>query len=619
MSNMANRLTQPEKAIKRPGFGLPLSHMPKQDARFPVIVGSHDSWEVSPWRAITLLIRESCMLKVVEDITNKPEWWLKVYDPEIIKKWKNEFLTMRWEDYRNWADFTPAMADGCIKELQLKAGLYQKTGLIPVMDYSACAIKSDKLIPDDLRAALIAAVARLENVPDDRKDWHPGSNGLVLDLVHPSLWPLIYGRSRIVSDTLITRENCLECCGMGDVLPHPNPSESKSPGIPGNTFSQSFQWLPCDVIVDQDGHAKIDSYINNLHPVEHADMYSIIEKFITISLPAWDIVYRWPQEYEHQRLKTMSTEMACTTPELCADSCEKYNRIRDEGEDSEDEGFDSEMEEERERRDEEWFIETHKPLSAEPTEKTEFLPIGPDDVRTSSFFYDSDDKENRIQVIVKLANIHLTPEKPDYNGGSWHIEGQLNEHIVSTALFYYDCENITDCHLNFRTPANREDLMMGLSYAQSDLISIERLFSIDPNEDTIQDIGGVLTRQGRALFFPNLYQHQVGRFSLKDKTRPGHRKILALFLVDPTIPIISTANVPPQQKHWWTESVSHHEGIKIANKLPPEIVSMIHQHVDFPIEEKEAKEIRGEVMAERTVLSYRTDINLGSNWNFCEH
>lgn len=30
-----------------------------------------------------------------------------------------------------------------------------------------------------------------------------------------------------------------------------------------------------------------------------------------------------------------------------------------------------------------------------------------------------------LQIIVKLANIHLTPEKPEYNGGTWHVEGQL--------------------------------------------------------------------------------------------------------------------------------------------------------------------------------------------------
>jgi hypothetical protein len=33
--------------------------------------------------------------------------------------------------------------------------------------------------------------------------------------------------------------------------------------------------------------------------------------------------------------------------------------------------------------------------------------------------------ERGLQVIVKLANIHLTPEKPRYEGGSWHVEGQL--------------------------------------------------------------------------------------------------------------------------------------------------------------------------------------------------
>jgi hypothetical protein len=30
-----------------------------------------------------------------------------------------------------------------------------------------------------------------------------------------------------------------------------------------------------------------------------------------------------------------------------------------------------------------------------------------------------------LQIIVKLANIELTPNKPTYEGGSWHVEGQL--------------------------------------------------------------------------------------------------------------------------------------------------------------------------------------------------
>ena len=40
--------------------------------------------------------------------------------------------------------------------------------------------------------------------------------------------------------------------------------------------------------------------------------------------------------------------------------------------------------------------------------------------------------ESGLQIIVKLANIHLTPENPSYEGGSWHVEGQM----VSFYLFF---------------------------------------------------------------------------------------------------------------------------------------------------------------------------------------
>lgn len=34
-------------------------------------------------------------------------------------------------------------------------------------------------------------------------------------------------------------------------------------------------------------------------------------------------------------------------------------------------------------------------------------------------------QQRGIRVIVKLANIELSPENPEYPGGSWHVEGQL--------------------------------------------------------------------------------------------------------------------------------------------------------------------------------------------------
>lgn len=69
-----------------------------------------------------------------------------------------------------------------------------------------------------------------------------------------------------------------------------------------------------------------------------------------------------------------------------------------------------------------------------------------------------DFRSSGLQIIFKLANIHLTPETPEYGGGSWHVEGALNEHICATALYYYDQQNITESHIAFRQSVDTEEM-----------------------------------------------------------------------------------------------------------------------------------------------------------------
>lgn len=59
--------------------------------------------------------------------------------------------------------------------------------------------QSDTLIDKNLHDELVAGVSVLENVPDAKKDWHPGSNNQVLDLVHPSLFCFVANRSKVLS------------------------------------------------------------------------------------------------------------------------------------------------------------------------------------------------------------------------------------------------------------------------------------------------------------------------------------------------------------------------------------------------------------------------------------
>lgn len=471
--------------------------------------------------------------------------------------------------------------------------------------------KSDEIVPSSLRNALKDAVSALENVPESEKDWHPGSDGKVLDLVHPSMWPLVYGRSRVLPNRTIDLQNCLDSCGEGEIVAVPPEEDAVEPdpedytwrsGSDTVVWSRRFQWLPCDVRFQISAKAQIISYINNLHPTQHASLYTVIEEMISKALPLWHIIWKWtggPEEV--RRIHCDEIERKCTVPEICKDGCDPYNRPKKEEKDLNDEDFEE---------DYEWYYRTHPVARPEPPSELNgwALSFAPEDMNKEGGLLH--EANNKLQVIVKLANIQLTPDKPTYDGGSWHIEGQLNEHICATALYYYDSTNITDSHLAFRTRVEGDN-SFDLTYEQSDYEGIEDVFGAKLDEATIQDRGKVLTKEGRLIAFPNVFQHAVMPFELADKTKPGHRKILALFLVDPATRVLSTANVPPQQEHWWTERAENEGGLSEERT---------GSQGGLPISLEEAKRLREELMAERTNLSTSVDNRIARDyWNFCEH
>lgn len=159
-------------------------------------------------------------------------------------------------------------------------------------------------------------------------------------------------------------------------------------------------------------------------------------------------------------------------------------------------------------------------------------------------------RSRKLQIIVKLANIVLTPENPTYNGGSWHVEGMRNERIVASGIHYYVSENISESRLAFRQACSEPE------YEQGDDRGVRVVYGLENEEALNQALGSVRTQAGRLVAFPNILQHRVQPFELLDKTRPGLRKILVFFLVDPTDPVVSTATVPPQQLDWFNRADS---------------------------------------------------------------
>ncbi|KAI9761705.1 MAG: hypothetical protein M1840_001736 [Geoglossum simile] len=560
MAGLASEKTQ------LPGFGLPVSYIPGGDGIFPTALYGNSR------ERQRITVREFHMMQVMNLLTDKPEWDRKLFDDHIIAKWRGEALS------QGNSVLSDRSVDRCFEELKHEATRFKETGIIRALDGGV--FKADTLVPHAVKEALKKACRPLEDIPPQFKDWHPGSDGKVLDLVHPSLFPLIYGRSKILPHGKVGLRNCLQRSGEGVTVPVPSQSDIppassryypsyEEDALPQNAWSCNYQWLPCDVHFNDD-RAVIQSYINNLNP-EHKELYSVIEVILERAIPMFNMtltVLRHPSLHP--------TRILCDEIVYPAGFS-----------DHEYEWFpENETEADRYENYENWQ-NARDPIVPEPGE------FEPKEISASERVdLRRDFLHSGIQIIVKLASIHLTPEKPEYEGGSWHVEGQMNEHIVSTALYYYDSKNISESVLAFRRRVDAD--LDSFDYEQSDFVGFEKLFGCSGDSPAVQDLGEVVTKvwfhtlfvvvepieEDRLLTFPNTFQHRVGPFRLADPTKPGHRKILAFFLVDPNIRDVE----------------------------------------DFPISMEAAKRIRESLMDERRAFVENQDEEFNRvSFSLCEH
>ncbi|KAL5344631.1 hypothetical protein ACLOAV_010323 [Pseudogymnoascus australis] len=341
---------------------------------------------------------------------------------------------------------------------------------------------------------------------------------------------------------------------------------------------------------------RIVSYINNLHPQENRTLYEVIEKFLAQIIPLWDTTLtNVPVDYN--RIKYTELRSDSSQPEFKKeDNFHEYEEQYEQWEQSEN------------------SVKCPEPGEFQPPKVRSHLKI---DLHQKF-------AEKGLQVIVKLANIELTPEKPEYEGESWHVEGQLNEHICATALYYFDSKNITENTLSFRQRATTRGYIA--SYPQDDHKFLYEVFGfgrdiLSQGETKVtQDLGSVPTHEGRLLTFPNILQHRVSPFSLADRSKPGHRKIIAFFLDDPNLRVISSANVPPQREDWSKERKQVVDKL-LGERLPVELQDMVTKTMDAtPITMDEAKQYRLELMEERKAgtVEQNEKFEFG-DFSLCEH
>ncbi|KAH9274819.1 hypothetical protein BASA83_002528 [Batrachochytrium salamandrivorans] len=317
-------------------------------------------------------------LEFIGSLLAKSNWWEKIHDELISSRWRSEALAQ---------DVSEAIIDLAFDQLRSFCQHYiHKTSHGSAIISPGAVERTfvmDHGVPASVYKSLIHGVAILEDVPDYKKDWHPGTDSMVLDLVHPSLFCLVYGLTCIPLFSLRSQA----FSGISWESLQQNQSVAVIPTFDCSSEFSSYmsQWLPSEFYVDKDGHVSINSYINNLNPIWHSDLYKTIASVFECFVPMLEnLAGTMRSKSEYIRIDNLS---------------EGYSQLSG-----------------RNLYDD-LSVTIARPVHV-PRMPKSFG--GPDTLPLPISL-----RGRHLQVIVKLASIHLTPDKPRYNGGSWRIEGTI--------------------------------------------------------------------------------------------------------------------------------------------------------------------------------------------------
>jgi hypothetical protein len=277
-----------------PGFGFPVELELHPEDRFTHGIRE---WFQEP----NITARELAMLSFMDKITDKPTWSTDVFDDKATSQLYQEALRSRLISPQTWV--------WCLSELQDKARIFQSSGRILVYNTGVVIYKSDVVEDEETRTVIKDEVSVLESLfSSDTTTLNPVSDPhrQTHRLVDPLLYPLIYGKSRVLDKGgIVPLDDMFQHISKCNIAPNIPvvgihlllgpawyyPPEWGMHSERGPSWSTNFQRLPCEVdFSESSGTAvRITSYINGLHPRNH-DLYRAIEKLISTSIEPWNDV-----------------------------------------------------------------------------------------------------------------------------------------------------------------------------------------------------------------------------------------------------------------------------------------------------------------------------------------
>lgn len=433
-------------------------------------------------------------------------------------------------------------------------------------------------IPPRVKQAFLSDIEQLQHKPNTSVE------GALVDVIDPSFnCRVLGGNPRCTQHppvvTFISNEpEVFSAYGHGG-----QSSSSRAIKIPllSRGKSPSFQWLPLDVTVHFAGTVTVESEINSIHPAAFPAIYTGTEHLIAGFVPLFEqvlssIATEEPPPPRLQASKLLTdfqlspmpkhfpgfpsdvVDKALTTKLSASDTTTATKDIESDGADIRDSTLsDAALQEHWQA----YFLDHLPPRpqfarnsTTATLEKSRAFPL----------------EDRRIQVIPKVSTVHLTPENPKFAGQSgraWQIDGDSDERLVAIGFHVLEHENISTPDISFRafahkppdsselaspaarTHAGDEFLAFGEKIAGYHDGSYGRTF--------LQPWGSMTLLPDRSFAVPAFLAHRLESFELLDPSSRGRLTLVTLFLVDPTQPIASTAELRPEQhdRRWMEANV----------------------------------------------------------------
>ncbi|KAJ1641739.1 hypothetical protein LPJ64_006331, partial [Coemansia asiatica] len=396
----------------------------------------YDACEVS-WKTKT----EQITIEASAEIRNCSNW---------VDKLENEADREQWiADMKEKKSLTDKQAAYVISELFYykklqsfveNSGSNANLSIVDMVWYTDIPENSD--LAQEFNMALSKMLGTMPKDHYSRKNVDQFFKNMAEQIVDPALYSLVYKSTPILSKPMTYPMEALNLCSFGTVpgsidawkqaIRNLNASMAKRNKENGSDQSEtainSFvpfneeylglidpkerHWLPADIYVNKDGSVDFKSYINNIHPDEHADMYKAIAKILSKTIP---LLEQALTDWEHPRDLRIPydydncLEFPIKHPSKLGGKYDIYNTEFD------DEVYDEAIDQWRESvinttPDPENFVEPERPMAAYSL------------------------RNKNLQVVVEITD----KTEP-------YFPSTASENIIATAVYFYDIQGRNPC------------------------------------------------------------------------------------------------------------------------------------------------------------------------------